>query len=146
MTNLYNTSKNKTQNKSKNNIVINSRNEDYWIGRKNLLNANGIAILLLGIFHLIWSFYYLLHKNIFHNIFNLAEKFVIMSAYLNIFFCFPVIFLLTCALIIKVTFLISAMVCTSFVLSLSNICCKKNRGLKKKIDFSDIQKLEPVFV
>ena len=144
MTNLYNISK--KQNEYRNVIIANSKDDNYWISRKNLLSKNGIAILILGIFHIIWSFYYLSHKNIFHNIFQLEEKFVIMYAYLNIFFCFPVIFLLACALIIKVTFLISAMLCTSFVLSMANTCCKKNRGLKKKIDFSEIQKLEPEFV
>lgn len=154
MINLYNISKNQPT-KNKNILVVNTNNnknsfiyyEDYWIGRKNLISVNGIIILLLGVFHIIWSFYYLFHKNIFQNIFQSGEQMVLIYAYLNIIFCIPVIFLLISALIIKVTFLVSAMACTSCVVSLSKTCCcKKNRGLKKIIDFSDIQKLEPEFV
>ena len=159
MLNLYKLSKNQPQ-KYKNIFVLtferiknsdgNKDNfiyyEDYWMARKNLLSFNGIIILVLSILHIIWSFIYMYNKNSFKNIFKLGEKFVISYEFLNIFFCLPVIILLGVGLIIKATFLISAMCCMNCVLSLSEICCKRNKRLNKTIDFSDIQVLEPEFV
>ena len=122
--------------------------EDYWMARKNLLSPNGIMILILSIFHIIWSFYYLVNRNQFTEIYNIkwGEKIPISYCYLNILFCPPVIALLGYAAIVKITFVISAICCTKCVYSISEKCCKKNKGLKRTIDFSDIQTLEPEYV
>ena len=53
---------------------------------------------------------------------------------------------LASAMIIKVSFVLSAMICPSCVLSLSGLCCKRNKGFTRTIDFSDIQVLEPEYV
>ena len=119
--------------------------EEYWMARKNLLSVNGVIILLLSIAHIAWSFYYLVHKNTFHEIFTWGEKIVIFYAYLNILFCLPVILLLLYAAIIKITFVLSAICCTSCVVSIAKKCCRTNKGLNNTIDFSDVQKLEPEF-
>ena len=155
MLNLYNISK-KQSKKSKNILCFEQTNqindgeffiyyEDYWIGRKNLLNANGINILVLSIIHIIWSFYYLNNRNRFLYIYKF-EKIIISYSYLNIFFCAIIIFLLFCATIIKISFVISAMLCPRCVVLLSRVFCKTNKGLKKTIDFSEIQKLEPEYI
>jgi hypothetical protein len=160
MINLYNISKNQPkQNKNifvliyeqiKLNVKDEKDNfiyyEDYWMARKNLMSANGIMILLLSVVHIAWSFYYLFHKNVFQSVFTSGEKVVISYAYLNILFCLPVIFLLLYAAIVKVTFVLSAICCTSCVVSISKKFCKKNKGLSKTIDFSDVQTLEPEFI
>lgn len=159
MINLYNIAKNQPMQKrnkfvlnfakirdSKENREIFIYYEDYWMARKNLLNFNGIIILLLSILHIFWSFFYLYHKNLFKDIFKLGEKYVLYNAFLNIFSCLPVVILLGCAGIIKVSFVISAMCCTNCVTSLSNICCKRNKGLKQTIDFSNIPELVPEYV
>ena len=160
MLNLYKLSKNQPK-KYKNTFVliferikVNSEGnkdnfiyyEDYWMARKNLLSLNGIIILILSIFHIIWSFIYLYNKDSFKDIFKLGEQYAISYEFLNIFCCLPVLILLSCALIIKATFIVSAMCCMNCVLSLSEICCKRNKGLNKTIDFSNIQVLEPEFV
>ena len=160
MINLYNISKNQPKQNKKifvliyEQIKINVKDdkdnfiyyEDYWMARKNLLNANGIIILLLSIVHIAWSFYYLFHKNSFQSVFTSGEKVIISYAYLNILFCLPVILLLLYATVVKVTFVLSALCCTSCVVSISKKCCKKNKGLSKTIDFSDVQTLEPEFI
>ena len=158
MVNLYNISKNQFKQSRKVHVLnfeqinsIDNKNnfiyyEDYWMGRKNLFNANGIFILFLSLIHICWSFYYLSHKNKFQEIFKLREQIVISYAYFNILSFFPVIFLLLCAGIIKIPFILSSIFCTSVVVSLSKIFCKKNKGLNKTIDFSDVPKLEPEFV
>ena len=160
MINLYNISKNQPkQNKNKfilyfERIKYNSRDnkdafiyyEDYWMARKNLLSFNGYIILFLSIIHIISSFYYIFNRNIFRDIFKLGEQYIRFYACVNIFFCLPVVLFLICASIIKISFVVSAMCCTNCVVSLSNICCKRNKGLKKTIDFSDIEILEPEFV
>ena len=158
MIKLYNISKNQFKQSRKVHILnfeqiesINNKNnyiyyEDYWIGRKNLLSANGIFILILSLVHICWSFYYLFHKNKFEAIFKLKEQIIIYYAYFNILSLFPVIFLLLCAGIIKISFILSSIFCTRCVVSLSKIFFKKNKGLNKTIDFSDVPKLVPEFV
>jgi len=160
MINLYNLSKNQPkQNKNifvliYEQIKLNVKDErdnfiyyeDYWMARKNLLSANGIIILLLSAVHIAWSFYYLVHKNTFQNIFDWGEKIVISYSYLNILFCIPVILLLLYAAIIKISFVLSAICCTNCVVSIAKKCCKRNKGLNNTIDFSNIQKLEPEFI
>ena len=39
-----------------------------------------------------------------------------------------------------------AMICPKCILSLTDCCCKKNDGLNKTIDFSDVPRLEPEFI
>ena len=78
-------------------------------------------------------------------IFAWGEKIVIFYSYLNILFCLPVILLLLYAAIIKITFVLSAICCTSCVVSIAKKCCRTNKGLNNTIDFSDVQKLEPEF-
>ena len=160
MINLYNLSKNQpTQNKNifvliYEQIKLNVRDdkdnfiyyEDYWMARKNLLSANGIIILLLSVIHIAWSYYYLLHKKTFQDIFIWGEKIVISYAYLNIIFCIPVIFLILYAGVVKFSFVLSSMLCTNWVFSISKKFCKKNKGLNKTIDFSNVQTLEPEFI
>ena len=156
-TNLYNLSK-KQPKRQKNIFVMiyekikNSKEEnfiyyeDYWMGRTILLSPNGIIVLVTSIINIGWSFFYVFHRNMFHELFDWVEQFIIFNAYLNIFCCIPVFFLLILAAIIKVSFVLSAMICPSCVLSLSQTCCKKNKGLNRTIDFSDIQILEPEFI
>ena len=160
MINLYNISKNQPkQYKNKfvlnfEQIKVNSKDnkdvfiyyENYWMARKNLLSFNGCTILILSIIHIASSFYYIFNRNIFKDFFQLGERYVRIYACVNIFFCLPVVLLLLCATIIKVSFVVSAMCCTNCIVSLSNVCCKRNKGLKKTIDFSNIQVLEPEFV
>lgn len=157
LVNLYNISKNQPeQNKdtfilnfvqikvnSKENKEIYVYYEDYWMARKNLLNYNGILILLLSVFHIFWSFFYLYKRNTFKDIFNLGAKYVLYYEFINIFFCLPVGVLLVYAVIVKLTFIISSMCCISCVSSLSERCCKRNKGLSYTIDFSDIPELVP---
>ena len=158
MVNLYNISKNQFKQSRKVHVLnfeqinsIDNKNnfiyyEDYWMGRKNLFNANGIFILFLSLIHIFWSFYYLFHKNKFKKIFIFKEQIVISYSYFNILSFIPVIFLLLCAGIIKIPFIISSIFCTSCVVSLSKIFCKRNKRLDKTIDFSDVPKLVPEFV
>jgi len=157
ITNLYNLSK--KQPKRQGNIFVliferikNSKEEnfvyyeDYWMGRTILFSANGIIVLLTSIINIAWSIFYVLNKNMFHELFDWVEQFVIFVAYLNILLCLPVIFILILSLFIKVFFTISAMVCPSCVFSVAETCCKRNKGFNRTIDFSDIQTLEPEFV
>ena len=120
--------------------------EDYWMARKNLLSYNGIIILVLSLIHIIWSFYYLNNKTRFQNIFKFGEHFVIFYSYLNIFFFAIIILMLIYAGIIKISFVLLSIFCTSFVVSISKKICKRNKGLKKTIDFSDVPNLKPVFI
>jgi len=153
--NLYNISKN--QPKQQKNIFVliyeevkEDKNtyiyyEDYWMGRKNLLSANGIIILILSGFHIAWSFYYLFNRDIFEEMFLWVEKIVISYSYINIFLALPIVLVILYATTIKVVFALSAICCTGCVLSCSDLCCEKNKGLRETIDFSDIQKLEPEY-
>jgi hypothetical protein len=160
MINLYNLSKNQPiQNKNilvliyeqiKINVNDDKDNfiyyEDYWMARKNLLSANGILILLLSVVHIAWSCYYLLHRNTFQDIFTWGDYIAISYAYLNIICGFPVIFLILYAGVVKFSFVISSILCTNWVFSISKKFCKKNKGLNKTIDFSNVQTLEPEFI
>ncbi len=118
--------------------------EDYWIARKNLLSANGIAILILSIIHIIWSCFYLKNQALFQEVLKFGEKILITYSYLNIIFCAPIILLLLYATFVKVTFVLSAMCCAKFVYWMSEkCCCRRNKGLKRTINFSDVEILEP---
>jgi len=157
ITNLYNLSKRQPK-KQKNIFVMiferikSSKEdnfiyyEDYWMGRTILFNANGIIVLLMSMVNFAWSIFYVLHVDMFQELYDWIEQFIIVCAYLNIFFFMPVIFILLLSIIIKVAFVLNAMICPSCVLSLSGICCKKNKGFDRTIDFSDIQVLEPEFI
>ena len=120
--------------------------EDYWMGRTTLFSAVGKIVLLTSIINITWSFYYVLNRYMFLSLFDWVEQFIIFYAYLNILFCMPVILILFFGAIIKVTFVLSAVICPKCVLSLSDPCCKKNKGLNRTIDFSDVPKLEPEFI
>ena len=145
ITSLYNLSK--KQPKRRGNIFVlifekikNSKEENF------LLSASGIIVLLASIINIGYSFFYVFNINMFQNLFNGLEQFVIFTSYLNILFCLPVLFVLSFAILIKVTFTLIAMICPNFVFSLSGSCCKKNKGLTRTIDFSDIEILEPEFI
>lgn len=155
--NLYNLSK--KQPKRQNNIFVliferlkNSKEEnfvyyeDYWIGRTILFSAIGIIVLLGSIINIAWSIFYVLNKNMFLELFDWVEQFVIFVAYLNILLSLPVILILVLSLFIKLIFIIIAIIFPSCVFSLAEICCKRNKGLNRTIDFSDIQTLEPEYV
>lgn len=120
--------------------------EDYWLARKNLLSANGIIILLLSVVHIAWSFYYLFHNNTFQNVFTWGDKIVISYAFLNIIFCLLVVLPIFYAGIVKFSFVICSMLCTNWVYSISFKFCKKNKGLSKTLDFSNVKTLEPEFI
>ena len=120
--------------------------EDYWMNRTILLSINGIIVLLTSMINIGYSIFYVLHRNMFLDLYDWVEKFILFGAYLNIVFCFPVLFVLVSAMIIKVSFVLTAMICPSCVLSLSGLCCKRNKGFTRTIDFSDIQVLEPEYV
>lgn len=157
ITNLYNLSK-KQPKRQKNIFVMiferikNSKEEnfvyyeDYWMGRAILFSTSGIIVLLTSMINFAWSIFYVLHRNMFQELFDWVEQFIIFCAYLNILFFLPILFILSCALIIKVIFVLNAMICPSCVLSLSGTCCKRNKGFNRTIDFSDIQVLEPEFI
>ena len=155
--NLYNLSK-KQPKKQKNIFVLNFERikgskeenyifyEDYWINRTILLSRNGIIILLASIITIAWSIFYVMHKNMFQDLFDWVEQYIIFVSYVNIFFFAPIILVLFLAMAIKVTFIVTAMVCPSFVLSISESCCKRNKHLKRTLDFSDVETLEPEFI
>ena len=155
MINLYKISK--KQPKKKNILFyekINSKEEkesfiyyeDYWIARKILLSWKGIFILFLSIIHILWSFYFLINRNLFQEIYKWGQKFYMSYCYLNILFCAPVFILLGYAMIVKFSFVLCAMCCTNCIFNISEKCCKKNKGLEYKIDFSDVQRLEPQYI
>ena len=157
ITSLYNLSKKQPKNQKNIFVLIfekikNDKEEnfvyyeDYWMNRTILLSVNGIMVLLNSIINIGWSIFYVLHRNMFLDLYDWVEKFILFGAYLNIVFCFPVFFVLVSAMIIKVSFVLSAMICPSCVLSLSGLCCKRNKGFIRTIDFSDIQVLEPEYV
>lgn len=157
ITNLYNLSKKQPKRQKNIFVMIFERiktskeenfvyYEDYWMGRTVLLSVNGIIVLLTSILNIAWSFFYVFKRNMFQELYDWVEQFIIFSAYLNILFCMPVFFLLGLATIIKVIFALSAMICPNCVFSLSQVCCRKNRGLNRTIDFSDVQVLEPEFI
>jgi hypothetical protein len=160
MINLYNISK-KQPKKDKNIIIlffekIKNRKkenkdsfiyyEDYWMARKNLLSLNGIIILLLSIIHITWSFHFLYNIEIYQDIYKLEEKIPIFYCYLNILFCIPIVLIFVIGLIIKSFFVFCSFSCSNLVFAFAEKCCKKNKGLGKTIDFSDIQRLEPEFI
>jgi hypothetical protein len=157
MSNLYGLSKRQPK-KQKNNFVLmfervkSSKEEnfiyyeDYWMNRTILLSANGIIVLIASIINIAWSIFYVLHKNIFKEVFDWVEQYIIFVAYLNIFFFVPIILILFLAIVIKATFIVTAMVCPGFVVSLSESCCKRNKHLNRTLDFSDMEKLEPEFI
>lgn len=157
MSNLYNLSK-KQPKKQKNFFVLIFERikgtkednyiyyEDYWMNRTILLSANGIIVLIASIINIAWSIFYVLHKNIFKEVFDWVEQYIIFVAYLNIFFFVPIILILFLAIVIKATFIVTAMVCPGFVVSLSESCCKRNKHLNRTLDFSDMEKLEPEFI
>ena len=93
-----------------------------------------------------WYLFYVLHRNMFHEVFDWVEQFIIFIAYLNIFFFIPIVLVLFLATVIKVGFTLTAMICPSFVLSLSDSCCKRNKKLNRTIDFSDVETLEPEYI
>ena len=159
MISLYNTSKKQPKKENKNifilfydKIKLNEEKEsfiyyeDYWIARKKLLSCNGIFILFLSTIHILWSFYFLFNRNSYLEIYKWGEKFYMSYCYLNILFCSPVFILLGYAMILKFSFILSAMCCTNCIFYISEKCCKKNKGLELKIDFSDVQKLEPEYI
>ena len=84
--------------------------EDYWMNRTILLSVNGIMVLLTSIINIGWSIFYVLHRNMFLDLYDWVEKFILFGAYLNIVFCFPVLFVLISAMIIKVSFVLCAMI------------------------------------
>jgi hypothetical protein len=155
--NLYNLSK-KQPKKQKNYFVLvfekikgNKEDnyiyyEDYWMNRTILLSANGIIVLVASIINIAWSIFYVLHKNIFKEVFDWVEQYIIFVAYLNIFFFVPILLILFLAIVIKATFIVTAMVCPGFVVSLSGSCCKRNKHLNRTLDFSDVETLEPEFI
>ena len=133
ITSLYNLSKKQPKNQKNIFVLIfekikNDKEEnfvyyeDYWMNRTILLSVNGIMVLLTSIINLGWSVFYVLHRNMFLDLYDRVEKFILFGAYLNIVFCFPVLFVLVSAMIIKVSFVLSAMICPSCVLSLSETC------------------------
>ena len=157
ITNLYNLSK-KQPKRQKNIFVMifekiknsNEENyvyyEDYWMGRTILFSTNGIIVLLTSILNITWSIFYVLKRNMFMKLFDWVEQFIIFNAYLTILFCIPVLLVLSLGMLIKIIFIINAMIFPSCVLSLSGICCRKNKGFNRTIDFSDVQVLEPEFI
>lgn len=157
MSNLYGLSKRQPK-KQKNNFVLmfervkSSKEEnfiyyeDYWMNRTVLLSTYGIIVLLASIINIAWYLFYVLHRNMFHEVFDWVEQFIIFIAYLNIFFFIPIVLVLFLATVIKVGFTLAAMICPSFVLSLSDSCCKRNKKLNRTIDFSDVETLEPEYI
>ncbi len=159
MINLYKISKKQPKKKNKNIFIlfyekIKSKDEkenfiyyeDYWIARKILLSWNGIFILFLSIIHILWSFYFLINRTLFQEIYKSGEKFYMSYCYLNILFCAPVFILLGYAMIVKFSFVLCSMCCTNCTFYISEKCSKKNKGLEFKIDFSDVQRLEPQYI
>jgi len=128
---------------NKNNFIY---YEDYWIGRKALININGILVLALSCVHTIWSFYYVLHRNTFADFFKNEERIPLSYAYFNIFSFIYIISILAYAIFAKIIFLIGSMCWIKCIMNISKICFKKNKGMKKTIDFSDIPDLEPEFI
>ena len=120
--------------------------EDYWMARKNLLSINGIIILLLSIIHIVWSYYYLKNIELYQDLYKWGKNIPTFYCYINILFCIPTVSIFTIGIIIKASFIFSAILCSNCVLYLSEIFCKKNKGLKKTIDFSNIQRLEPEYI
>ena len=90
------------------------------MNRTILLSANGIIVLLASIITIAWSIFYVIHKNMFQDLFDWVEQYIIFVSYVHIFFFAPIILVLFLAMAIKVTFIVTAMVCPSFVLSLSD--------------------------
>ena len=92
ITNLYNLSK-KQPKRQKNIFVMiferikNSKEEsfvyyeDYWMNRTILLSVNGIMVLLTSIINIGWSVFYVLHRNMFLDLYDWVEKFILFGGF-----------------------------------------------------------------
>lgn len=123
-----------------------SIDDDFWISRKSLICPNGIIILLMSILQIVWSIFYLLNKDLFKYDVEKLKYLILSNAYLQVIFCAPICIFSFYAFFIKVAFVLSANFCSSCVLKIAENNSKNRNKLAVKLDFSDVQKLEPEFV
>lgn len=137
---------------NKENIILKSdifklkEDDEFWISRKSLLTPNGIILLLMSISQIAWSIFYLSNQELFIYNKEVLKYLILSNAYTHIILSTPVILLFFFACFFKVTFFLSANFCVGCVIKIADSCCKNRSDIKRKIDFSDVEVLEPEFV
>ena len=137
---------------SKENIALKSDlyklkdDDEFWISRKSLLRLNGIILLLMSICQIACSIFYLLNQDSFIYNKEVLKYLILSNAYIHIIFSTPVILLFFFACLYKVNFVLSANLCVGCVMKIADTCSKNGSEIKRKIDFSDVEILEPEFV
>lgn len=141
---------NDTSNK-KNNPSFSTFYEDYWTSRKTLFSLNGFSMLLISLLQIVWSFVYLINKNEINKINEESfttrgmKMFIFINAYLQFIPLLPIFFICLHVLVVKFSFVISSVICSSCVIGIYNCLKRKEKTIGKlqyKLDFSDVQKIE----
>ena len=123
-----------------------SSDDEFWITRKSLLCPNGIILLFMSILQIAWSIFYLFNKDLFEYNIEKLQYLIISNAYMQVIFGAPVCLLFFYACFFKAIFVLAANFCSGCVLAIAETCSKRRSKIIKKLDFSDIQKMEPEFV
>lgn len=98
------------------------RHYDYWIRRKSLISTSGIILLILGLISLFWS-YLIISFYHFQNYYSHCD--VKIQKLLNIHSLFifignvPLVLIILCLLLIKLSSLLAAFLCPNFLISIS---------------------------
>ena len=123
-----------------------SIDDEFWISRKSLLCSNGIILLFMSILQIAWSIFYLFNKDLFAYNIEKLKYLILFNAYLQVIFSTPVFLLSFYACFFKTIFVLAANFCSGWVLKIADNCSKNRSKITLKLDFSDIQKLEPDIV
>ena len=108
--------------------------DEYWKGRKCLLNINGKILLLVGIGQIISSLYYLKNHNNYIYYVDYSMK---HCSSIEVIFALPIIIIFGLSFLIKLLTFILSYTCPCVIISFSGLFSKTK--YHRKIDFSDIK-------
>ena len=108
------------------------RRDNYWVYRNSLINLNGIFLLIISLFHVFWSYYYINFGIKYNYYYTILLR---QSAFFEIGFAIFVFIIFGITSIIKIISFITLYLCPKLIIFISKIFNKDNL---LKLNFNDI--------
>lgn len=108
------------------------RRDNYWVYRNSLINLNGIFLLIISLFQVFWSYYYINFGIKYNYYYTILLR---QSAFFEIGFAIFVFIIFGITSIIKIFSFITLYLCPKLIIFISKIFIKDNL---LKLNFNDI--------